>query len=122
MPQYDAVNGLSGNHRLEGVIIASGNHVRPGTGTTSPSVLDVAPTVLYLLGLPTAEDMEGHLIRDAIELTRLPAVEVHISNIEGREPWRAHSVIRDVVIGHVQGKGVDGYREALAMLKEHLDR
>jgi 3-dehydroquinate dehydratase-2 len=71
---------------------------------------------------PGAWSHYSYAIRDAIELTGLPAVEVHISNIEGREPWRAHSVIRDVVIGHVQGKGVDGYRDALAMLKEHLER
>ena len=36
------------------------------------------------------------------------------------EEWRAHSVIRDVVAGHVHGKGIDGYQEALAMLKEAL--
>lgn len=71
---------------------------------------------------PGAWTHYSYAIRDAIELTRLPAVEVHISNIEGREQWRRHSVIRDVVIGHVQGRGVDGYREALAMLNDHLNR
>ncbi len=71
---------------------------------------------------PGAWSHYSYAIRDAIELTQLPAVEVHLSNIEGREPWRAHSVIRDVVIGHVHGKGVDGYRDALSMLKEHLER
>lgn len=71
---------------------------------------------------PGAWSHYSYAIRDAIELTGLPAVEVHLSNIEGREPWRAHSVIRDVVIGHVQGKGVAGYRDAVAMLKEHLER
>ncbi len=69
---------------------------------------------------PGAWTHYSYAIRDAIELTRLPAVEVHISNIEGREEWRRSSVIRDVCIGHVQGKGVDGYREALAMLKERM--
>jgi 3-dehydroquinate dehydratase II len=71
---------------------------------------------------PGAWTHYSYAIRDAIELTGLPAVEVHLSNIEGREGWRAHSVIRDVVIGHVHGKGVDGYREALAMLKAHLEK
>jgi 3-dehydroquinate dehydratase II len=69
---------------------------------------------------PGAWTHYSYAIRDAIELTRLPAVEVHLSNIEGREEWRRTSVIRDVCIGHVQGKGVDGYREALAMLKERM--
>ena len=69
---------------------------------------------------PGAWTHYSYAIRDALEVTGLPAVEVHISNIEGREEWRRQSVIRDVVIGHVHGKGVDGYREALEMLKERL--
>ena len=73
-----------------------------------------------LLLNPGAWTHYSYAIRDAIEVTGLPAVEVHISNIEGREEWRRHSVIRDIVIGHVHGKGVDGYRDALQMLKEAL--
>jgi 3-dehydroquinate dehydratase-2 len=69
---------------------------------------------------PGAWTHYSYAIRDALEVAALPAVEVHISNIEGREEWRRRSVIRDVVIGHVQGKGVDGYRDALEMLKEAL--
>jgi 3-dehydroquinate dehydratase II len=64
----------------------------------------------------------SYAIRDALELTRLPAVEVHISNIEEREDWRSVSVIRDVCIGYVQGKGVDGYRDALELLKGELNK
>jgi 3-dehydroquinate dehydratase-2 len=59
-------------------------------------------------------------IRDALEVTGLPAVEVHLSAVDEREEWRRLSVIRDLCIGTVQGKGPDGYREALALLKEHL--
>jgi 3-dehydroquinate dehydratase-2 len=73
-----------------------------------------------LLLNPGAWTHYSYAIRDALEVTGLPAVEMHISNIEGREEWRRHSVIRDVVIGHVHGKGVDGYREALEMLKKAL--
>ena len=73
-----------------------------------------------LLLNPGAWTHYSYAIRDAIEVAGLPTVEMHISNIEGREEWRRHSVIRDVVIGHVHGKGVDGYREALEMLKGAL--
>jgi 3-dehydroquinate dehydratase II len=59
-------------------------------------------------------------IRDALEVAALPAVEVHLSAVDEREDWRRVSVIRDLCIGCVQGKGVDGYREALAMLKEAM--
>ena len=61
-------------------------------------------------------------IRDALELTGLPAVEVHISAVDEREDWRSVSVIRDLCIGTVQGKGVDGYRDALELLREALAR
>ena len=60
-------------------------------------------------------------IRDALELTGLPAVEVHLSAVDEREEWRRTSVIRDLCLASVQGKGVDGYREALEFLKERLE-
>lgn len=62
----------------------------------------------------------SYAIRDALEVASLPAVEVHISNIESREEWRRLSVIRDLCVGHVHGKGIDGYREALELLKGAL--
>ena len=61
-------------------------------------------------------------IHDALELTGLPAVEVHLSQIDEREEWRRVSVIRDLCVGCVQGRGADGYRDALAMLKEAMQR
>ena len=59
-------------------------------------------------------------IHDALELVRLPAVEVHLSALDEREEWRRVSVIRDLCLGTVQGRGVDGYRDALVMLKEAI--
>ncbi len=55
-------------------------------------------------------------IRDALELTRLPAVEVHLSDVDSREEWRRHSVIRELCVGRVAGKGPAGYRDALELL------
>jgi 3-dehydroquinate dehydratase II len=59
-------------------------------------------------------------VRDALEIARLPAVEVHISAVDEREDWRRQSVIRDLCVGRVQGKGVEGYREALEMIKREF--
>ena len=61
-------------------------------------------------------------IRDALELTGLPAVEVHLSAVMEREEFRRVSVIRDVCLATVSGKGPDGYDEALEHLKEVLGR
>ena len=59
-------------------------------------------------------------LRDAVELTALPAVEVHLSDVKHREPFRAMSVLDDVCVASVSGQGVDGYRVALERLKEEL--
>ena len=59
-------------------------------------------------------------LRDAVELTGLPAVEVHLSDVKHREPFRAVSVLEDVCIASVSGQGVDGYRAGLERLKEAL--
>ena len=60
-------------------------------------------------------------IHDALEIAGLPAVEVHLSSIEEREPWRGVSVVRDLVLACVSGQGVEGYREALVRLSKELD-
>ena len=57
-------------------------------------------------------------IRDALEVSGLPAVEVHLSDVDAREPFRRVSVLDGVCIARVAGKGPDGYREALERLKE----
>jgi 3-dehydroquinate dehydratase II len=70
---------------------------------------------------PGAWTHYSYAIRDALEVADLPAVEVHLSAVDEREEWRRTSVIRDLCIATVQGKGVDGYREALALLKDKLE-
>ena len=57
-------------------------------------------------------------LRDAVEIAGLPAIEVHLSDVDAREPFRHVSVLEDVRAGKVSGKGPDGYRDALMLLKE----
>ncbi len=59
-------------------------------------------------------------IRDALEVSGLPAVEVHLSAVDEREDWRRVSVIRELCLATVQGMGVEGYREALELAHDHL--
>ena len=56
-------------------------------------------------------------IRDAVEIAGLPAVEVHLSDVEAREQFRRVSVLEGVVVAKVAGQGVDGYRAGLEQLK-----
>jgi 3-dehydroquinate dehydratase-2 len=61
-------------------------------------------------------------LRDALEIASLPAVEVHLSDVAAREPWRRTSVIGELCIGTVSGRGPDGYGEALKLLRDELER
>jgi 3-dehydroquinate dehydratase-2 len=65
---------------------------------------------------PGAWTHYSYAIRDALEIAGVPAVEVHLSDVDAREEFRRHSVISDLCIGRVKGKGVEGYREALQLL------
>ena len=68
---------------------------------------------------PGAWTHYSYAIRDALELLRVPLVEVHLSNIDEREEWRRTSVIAELAAKRVVGKGPDGYREALEFLTEN---
>lgn len=59
-------------------------------------------------------------IRDALEIAALPAVEVHLSDIDSREEFRRHSVISDICVATIKGQGPEGYREALSILHGRL--
>mgnify|MGYP003316412161 CR=1 FL=1 len=58
-------------------------------------------------------------IRDAIEICSVPVVEVHISNIKEREPFRRVSLLTDVCQHSIIGQGPDGYNQAVQWLNEH---
>jgi 3-dehydroquinate dehydratase II len=59
-------------------------------------------------------------IADALEVANLPAVEVHLSDVEARDEWRKLSVFDGLVLAKISGKGPDGYREALQLLAREL--
>ncbi len=64
----------------------------------------------------------SYAIRDALEMTGLPAVEVHLSDVDSREEWRRKSVIRELCIGRIAGKGPAGYREALELMRKEFEK
>ncbi len=58
----------------------------------------------------------SYALHDALELCGLPAIEVHISDIHAREPWRRVSVIRPACRDQVAGLGIDSYTEGVRRL------
>jgi 3-dehydroquinate dehydratase-2 len=59
-------------------------------------------------------------IADALDVARLPAVEVHLSDVENRDDWRKLSVFDGLVVEKISGKGPDGYRDALGTIAREL--
>src|SRR4051812_45990014 len=59
-------------------------------------------------------------IADALDVAGLPAVEVHLSEVDAREDWRKVSVFDGLVVEKISGKGADGYKDALDVLAREL--
>ncbi len=71
---------------------------------------------------PGAWTHYSYAIRDALELTGLPAVEVHLSDVDAREPFRRVSVISDLCLARIAGRGPLGYRDGLLALAQRLEQ
>lgn len=67
---------------------------------------------------PGAYSHTSRAIADAIRAVPFPVVEVHLSNIHAREPWRRHSVTAEAATGIIAGLGAGSYVAALRFLKE----
>jgi hypothetical protein len=79
---------LTGTHHirnaLDGILIASGGPFRRAATLASANILDIAPTVLHLLGLPVAEDLDGRVLTDALDPTWLERYPVrHVATYPG---------------------------------------
>ena len=69
---------------------------------------------------PAAYTHTSVAIPDAIKAVGIPAVEVHLSDINAREEFRRHSFVSPACIATICGKGFDGYKEAAEILRDHL--
>ena len=69
---------------------------------------------------PASYSYSSVAMRDALTAVQIPFIEVHLSNIHAREPWRAHTHFTAVAVGSVLGLGSQGYDLALQYAIRHL--
>ena len=70
---------------------------------------------------PAAYTHTSVAILDALKAVSIPAVEVHISDVDAREPFRQISYAGRACVKTIKGHGLEGYREAMIYLKELLN-
>jgi 3-dehydroquinate dehydratase-2 len=73
----------------------------------------------FILINPAAYTHTSVAIRDALAAVRIPFIEIHLSNIHAREPFRKRSYLSDLAVGVVSGLGAKGYALALAYALEY---
>jgi 3-dehydroquinate dehydratase-2 len=81
-----------------------------------------AEGIAFILFNPAAYTHSSIALRDALLAVRIPFIEVHLSNVHAREPFRAHSYFSDIAEGVITGLGALGYGLALTAALERLDR
>lgn len=70
--------------------------------------------VRFIILNPAGYTHTSVALRDALAAVRIPFIEVHLSNIHAREPFRQHSFFSDIAVGTICGLGSQGYDLALA--------
>jgi tetratricopeptide (TPR) repeat protein len=76
-------------HEIEGILYLYGQHIRPGSQIDRPTILDVAPTILALLGVAPALDMPGRVLAEAMDL---PVPKRSLASFEGGESTEGDAV------------------------------
>jgi predicted AlkP superfamily phosphohydrolase/phosphomutase len=63
----ETITGLSGHHRLDGVLILAGAGVKPGTHLEGANILDLTPTIMHAMGLAIPRDLDGRVLHEAFD-------------------------------------------------------
>ncbi|MFQ6024135.1 MAG: type II 3-dehydroquinate dehydratase [Acidiferrobacterales bacterium] len=78
--------------------------------------------VSFIILNPAAFTHTSVALRDALAAAAIPFIEVHVSNVHAREPFRHHSYFSDIAVGVISGLGVHGYELALHAAFGRLDK
>ena len=114
------------NHRLQGEAERAGATLACLQSNGEQELVDAihqarADGTQFIIINPAAFTHTSVAIRDALSAVDIPCIEVHISNVYAREPFRHHSYISDIAEAVISGLGSFGYDCALAAILQSLD-
>ena len=106
------------NRHLSDICVAQGHHLQALQSNAEYELIDrihdaSREGVNFIIINPAAFTHTSVALRDALLGVKIPFIEVHLSNVHQREPFRAHSYFSDVAQGVICGLGAQGYELAL---------
>jgi hypothetical protein len=90
---FDNVSIISGNHNLKGILFLQGKDVRKGAQVNGANIIDIAPTILYLLGEPVPDDMDGRVLEQCLTEERLKRQPIQIEESQSFTAMEAERVL-----------------------------
>ena len=113
------------NRKIEAHARALGLEVRIQQSNGEGAIIDFVQEAMSWANAivinPGAYTHSSYAIRDAVADSRLPTIEVHVSNVHAREEFRRHSVLSPVSTGQIVGLGTYGYLLALEAAKNLVE-
>ncbi|MEE9598290.1 MAG: type II 3-dehydroquinate dehydratase, partial [Acidiferrobacterales bacterium] len=113
------------NQRLDKRATAAGHTISFFQSNAEHALIDRVQAAMdekvgFIILNPAAFTHTSVALRDALAATSIPFIEIHLSNIFAREPFRRHSHFSDIAVGVISGLGAHGYELALQAALEHL--
>ncbi len=115
------------NERLRRQAETAGHQVQFFQSNAEHELVDrvqqaIKDKVAFILLNPAAYTHTSVALRDALAASHIPFIEVHLSNVHAREPFRKHSYFSDIAAGVISGLGAQGYELALLAAIERLKK
>jgi len=126
-PQHYGHTGLDEiNQRLQRQVEAAGHQISFFQSNAEHELVErvqqaMEQRVGFIIINPAAYTHTSVALRDALAASHIPFIEVHLSNIHAREPFRRHSYFSDMAAGVISGLGPQVYELALAAAIQHLN-
>ncbi len=123
---YGATTLADINQTLSEQALAAGHHLQALQSNAEYELIErihaaQGEGIDFILINPAAFTHTSVALRDALAGVKIPFIEVHLSNVHAREPFRQHSYFSDIAVGTIVGLGAQGYELALAAACRQLE-